>query len=64
VNARLADRLTELQAELRKGHEELARAERHRSELRDTVLRISGAVQVLEELAAAESGPPATTQRP
>jgi prefoldin subunit 5 len=52
VNA--ADRLAELRAELAKGREQLARLDAQRAELRDTMLRISGAIQVLEELAEAE----------
>ena len=53
----LERRAAELQAELRKGREELARLDARRAELRDTMLRISGAIQVLEELA--RDGPPA-----
>lgn len=43
-------RLVELRTELRKGQEELVALERRRGEVRDTVLRIGGAIQVLEEL--------------
>ena len=46
----VAERLAELRAELGKGRQELARLEHQRGQLRDTVLRISGAIQVLEEL--------------
>lgn len=48
-------RLAELRAELEKGREELARLDARRAELRDTLLRISGAVQVLEELASEDA---------
>jgi prefoldin subunit 5 len=48
------ERLDELRAELQKGREELARLDARRAELRDTMLRISGAIQVLEELAEDE----------
>jgi len=53
MNEQIAARLEVLRTELRKGQEELERVERRRAEVRDTVLRISGAIQVLEELAAA-----------
>jgi hypothetical protein len=53
----LQRRAAELRAELRKGHEELARLDARRAELRDTMLRITGALQLLEELSRAE--PPA-----
>ncbi len=45
-------RLEELRAELQKGQQRMAMLERERGELRDTLLRISGAIQVLEELVA------------
>lgn len=50
-------RLVELRAELRKGQEELAALEHRRGEVRDTVLRISGAIQALEELAVVDAPP-------
>jgi hypothetical protein len=43
-------RLSELREQLEMGQQQLAVLDRQRAELRDTVLRISGAVQVLEEL--------------
>jgi hypothetical protein len=45
-------KLKELKSELEAGEAELARVEKHRTYLRETLLRISGAVQVLEELIA------------
>lgn len=48
-------RLQELRTELTKGEQQLARLESERANVRDTVLRIQGAIQVLEELASAES---------
>jgi predicted nuclease with TOPRIM domain len=45
-------RLEELKSELEAGEAELARVENHRMYLRETLLRISGAVQVMEELLA------------
>lgn len=43
-------RLTELRQELSTGQEQLANLEHRATELRQTLLRISGAIQVLEEL--------------
>jgi len=45
-------RLKELKSELEAGEAELAKVENHRTYLRETLLRISGAVQVMEELLA------------
>lgn len=57
-------RLEVLKKELETGQAELERIEKQRAYLHETVLRISGAVQVLEELlaqeeAAKENGAPA-----
>jgi uncharacterized protein (DUF3084 family) len=49
------ERLQHLKTELLKGEQEMARLDRQRQELRDTMLRISGAIQVIEELLATES---------
>ena len=43
-------RLGELQREYEKGQEELYKVEKQQVHLRETMLRISGAIQVLEEL--------------
>jgi hypothetical protein len=43
-------RLRELRAESEKGQRQLEGLDRQRQEMRDTLLRISGAIQVLEEL--------------
>jgi prefoldin subunit 5 len=51
-------RVSELKAEQQKGQQMLAELEGQEAELRQTLLRISGAIQVLEELLAAD-GPPA-----
>jgi hypothetical protein len=56
VSSLIESRLADLRGELRKGREELVALERRRSEVRDTVLRISGAIQVLEELHEADAG--------
>lgn len=46
------DRLAQLRKELEKGHQQMAMLDQRRQELRDMILRISGAIQVLEELQA------------
>ena len=47
---KIEDRLTKLKAELANGQKVLAELDSKRSEVRDTIIRISGAIQVLEEL--------------
>ena len=47
-------RLEELRRELAAGEAQLAELDRRRVGIRETLLRISGAIQVLEELTAAE----------
>jgi predicted nuclease with TOPRIM domain len=47
-------RLEELRGELEAGQAELQKLEEQRASLQATMLRISGAVQVLEELLAAQ----------
>jgi predicted nuclease with TOPRIM domain len=47
-------RLELLKSELEAGEAELAKVEKQRAYLGETMLRISGAIQVLEELLAAE----------
>jgi hypothetical protein len=44
------DRLAQLRAELEKGEHKLRLIDRERQEVRDTMLRISGAIRVLEEM--------------
>ena len=51
-------RLQELRTELAKGEQQLERLDRERANIRDTVLRIQGAIQVLEELASTENAEP------
>ena len=48
----MRERLQQLKRELQKGEQEMARLDQHRQQLRETMLRIAGAIQVLEELAA------------
>jgi len=49
-------RIRELRSELNLGEAELQALQRRQGQLRDTVLRISGAIQVLEELAGTSAG--------
>jgi predicted nuclease with TOPRIM domain len=59
----LEERLEELKSEFESGQKMLADLDTRRSELQTTMLRISGAIQVLEELLeAANSTAPAGSQ--
>jgi hypothetical protein len=53
MRAQVEQRVSELKAEHKKGQQMLAELEGKEAELRQTLLRISGAIQVLEELLAA-----------
>ena len=46
----LSQRLETLRQEFNKGQQQLSALEARRTEIRDTLLRISGAIQVLEEM--------------
>lgn len=46
-------RLTELRTEYADGEAQLAQLDRHRAQVQGAILRLSGAIQVLEELIAA-----------
>jgi hypothetical protein len=59
-NLEMNERLEELRRELAKGQQEMARLDRERQKLHDTMLRISGAIQVIEELLAQQA--PASPQ--
>ena len=48
----MTERLRTLEDEYRKGQQMLSELEHRRGELRDTLLRIAGAIQVLRELSA------------
>ncbi|WP_440948564.1 hypothetical protein ACSAZL_10245 [Methanosarcina sp. T3] len=50
MKQQLEQRLQELRAEFESGQKMLADLESKQANLRDTMLRISGAIQVLEEL--------------
>lgn len=63
VKEQLEERLKLLQAELEAGQKKLAELEAQAGNLRTTMLRISGAVQVLEEeLTKANESPEPVTQ--
>ena len=49
MKQKLEDRLTELKAEFESGQRALAELEARQANMRDSLLRISGAIQVLEE---------------
>jgi hypothetical protein len=54
MKERLEERLAELRKEFASGQKMLADLDNQRANLQQTVLRISGAIQVLEELLGAE----------
>jgi prefoldin subunit 5 len=53
----MSEKLTTLEAEYRKGQKMLAELDERRNQIRDTLLRISGAIQVLRELGAGQDNP-------
>ncbi|HEX9736058.1 MAG TPA: hypothetical protein VGG06_29190 [Thermoanaerobaculia bacterium] len=60
---RIAQRLEELRAEFEAGQKMLAELDEKRDRLRESLLRIAGAIQVLEELAG-EGSPETGKRRP
>ena len=56
MREQLEQRVSELKAEQEKGQQMLAELEGRATDLRQTLLRISGAIQVLEELLAGGTG--------
>ena len=58
MNDAMLDRLQTLRDEFAKGQRQLDQLDRERQEVRDTLLRISGAIQVLEELTAQRAADP------
>ncbi len=54
----IEQRLTDLKAEFESGQKVLAELEGRRAELQNTLVRISGAIQVLEELLGKEEPQP------
>ena len=53
----MKQKLEELRAEFERGQQQLVLVDQRRIELRETLLRISGAIQVLEDLLQARSSP-------
>ena len=60
LDVRLARRLAQLRVEQHRGQEMLAQLDADRQRLAETLLRIAGAVQVLEEELSAAGHPPVT----
>jgi len=56
VKQQLEQRLKELRSKFESGQKALADLEHRQAELRNTLLRINGAIQVLEEELAREKG--------
>ena len=59
---RLVERLNELRGELAAGQKMLTELDEKRTSLQQTMLRIGGAIQVLEELLAQETEPEASRE--
>ena len=57
MRERLEQRLKELKAEFESGQKMLAELEAKQANLRESLLRISGAIQVLEEMLAQQPRP-------
>ena len=64
MNDKLNQRLAELTTELECGQRMMAELDSRQLKLRESMLRISGAIQVLRELLGATAGPPASTPEP
>jgi predicted nuclease with TOPRIM domain len=58
----IQSRLESLRQEMSKGRERLQELEQQQQQLRDTLLRISGAIQVLEELESEALSPVESTR--
>lgn len=56
MQSQLENRLQDLRQEFEKGQKRLADLNAEATELKETLLRISGAIQVIEEFLASESG--------
>ncbi|MBI1407396.1 MAG: hypothetical protein GC145_14890 [Caulobacter sp.] len=56
LHNRLTERLVELRREYASGEQQIAALDTRMGELRNTLLRIAGAIQVLEESLAETSG--------
>jgi prefoldin subunit 5 len=53
----MSEKLATLEEEYRKGQKMLAELDERRGQIRDTLLRISGAIQVLRELGTQQQSP-------
>ena len=62
MREQIEERLAELRSEFETGQKMLAELDQKRTSLEQTLLRISGAVQVLEEMLAAEQPAPPGAQ--
>jgi hypothetical protein len=62
--AALSTRLVELRSEWKTGQQRLDTIETERQQVRDTMLRISGAIQVLEELSGEGAAPNSADPEP
>jgi septal ring factor EnvC (AmiA/AmiB activator) len=62
VREQVQSRMRELQREYDRGEQQLRELVQQETALRETLLRISGALQVLRELIAAENGENAGSQ--
>jgi prefoldin subunit 5 len=60
----LEQRLIELRKEFKLGAAQLEALDQQRAQLRDTLLRISGAIQVVEELLSQQAETPASIEAP
>ncbi len=58
----IKERLQDLKSEYQAGQEQIRLLDARRQELQNTLLRISGAIQVLEELLAETPEPPEPPQ--
>jgi hypothetical protein len=58
------ERLAQLRAELEKGQQRLRMLDHERQDVRDTMLRISGAIRVLEEMLEHSANEPAAAETP
>ena len=58
MQEKIEARLAELRAEFESGQRMLSELEEKRERLRESLLRISGAIQVLEEMRDGEGPPP------
>lgn len=56
MQEQIQSRLEELKKEFEIGQQRLQESERQQAMLRETLLRISGAIQVLEEMLASNNG--------